>query len=61
MVKGDLRINNETAQMHHLLEFNQDGKIIEMKAISDAVILFGYAFAFHEPFVAYGPFVMNNQ
>jgi len=61
VVKGHLRINGETAQMHHLLEFNHDGKIIEMKAVSYAVILFGYASAFHEPFVAYGPFVMNTQ
>lgn len=61
VVKGHMLINGETAQMHHLLEFNRDGKIIEMKAVSDAVILFGYASAFHEPFVAYGPFVMNTQ
>ncbi len=61
VVKGEVLINGEHATMHHLVEFNHDGKMIEMKAVSDAVILFGYATPLHEPFVAYGPFVMNTQ
>lgn len=61
VVKGEVLINGEHATIHHLVEFNHDGKMIEMKAVSDAVILFGYATPFHEPFVAYGPFVMNTQ
>jgi len=32
-----------------------------MKATSDALILFGYATPFNEPFFAYGPFVMNTR
>jgi redox-sensitive bicupin YhaK (pirin superfamily) len=61
VVKGGLLINGERTEMHHLVEFNHDGKMIEMKALEDAVILFGHATPFHEPFVAYGPFVMNTQ
>jgi hypothetical protein len=61
IVKGEMKINGEPTGMHHLVEFNNDGKIIEMKAITDSVILFGYATPFKEPFVAYGPFVMNTQ
>ena len=61
VVKGELLINGERTGQHHLVEFNHDGKMIEMKAVSDAIILFGYATPFHEPFVAYGPFVMNTQ
>jgi redox-sensitive bicupin YhaK (pirin superfamily) len=61
VVKGDLKINGEVAGMHHLVEFNNDGKTIEIKATSDAIILFGHATPFKEPFVAYGPFVMNTQ
>ena len=61
VVKGKILINGEATEMHHLVEFNHDGKTIEMKAVNDAIILFGYATPFHEPFVAYGPFVMNTQ
>jgi len=61
VVKGEVLINGEHAAIHHLVEFNHDGKMIGMKAVSDAIILFGYATPFHEPFVAYGPFVMNTQ
>lgn len=61
VVKGDVLINGEHATMHHLVEFNRDGKMIEMKAVGVAMILFGYATPFHEPFFAYGPFVMNTQ
>ena len=61
VVKGEVLINGERTGKHHLVEFNHDGKMIEMKAVSDAIILFGYATPFHEPFVAYGPFVMNTQ
>ena len=61
IVKGQLKVNGEPASMHHLVEFNNDGKTIELKATTDAIILFGYATPFKEPFLAYGPFVMNTQ
>jgi redox-sensitive bicupin YhaK (pirin superfamily) len=61
VVKGELLINGEAAVMHEIVEFSHEGSMIEMKAITDANILFGYATPFHEPFVAYGPFVMNSQ
>ena len=61
VVKGKMLINGEEAEMHHLVEFSHEGIMIEMKALTDAIILFGYATPFHEPFAAYGPFVMNTQ
>lgn len=61
VVKGEILINGENTSKYHLVEFNHDGKMIEMKAVTDAIILFGYATPLHEPFVAYGPFVMNTQ
>jgi redox-sensitive bicupin YhaK (pirin superfamily) len=61
VVKGQILINGDSAEIHHLVEFNHEGTMIEMKALTDAFILFGYATPFHEPFAAYGPFVMNTQ
>src|SRR4051794_36626069 len=61
IVKGEIKVNGDFARIHHLVEFNHDGQTIEMKGTTDAVILFGYATPFNEPFFAYGPFVMNTR
>lgn len=61
IVKGEIKVNEEFARIHHLVEFDHDGEEIEMEATADAVILFGYATPFNEPVVAYGPFVMNTR
>ncbi|CAN5414286.1 pirin family protein [soil metagenome] len=61
VVKGETLINGEKGEMHHLIEFSHEGSSIEIKAVTDATLLFGYATPFHEPFAAYGPFVMNTQ
>jgi redox-sensitive bicupin YhaK (pirin superfamily) len=61
VVKGEVRINGEDVRMHHLVEFAHEGETVEMKALTDALILLGYATPFHEPFAAYGPFVMNTR
>ncbi|WP_207493566.1 pirin family protein [Aridibaculum aurantiacum] len=61
VVRGVVKVNGEPTEKHHIVEFSHDGKVIELKATEDAMILFGHATPFHEPFVAYGPFVMNTQ
>lgn len=61
IVRGAVKVNGETTAKHHLVEFNNEGKVIELKAMEDAIILLGYATPFREPFVAYGPFVMNTK
>ncbi|MDB5191119.1 MAG: pirin family protein [Segetibacter sp.] len=61
VVKGEVLINGEDTKMHHIVEFTHEGKMIEMKALTDSIVLFGYATPFREPFVSYGPFVMNTQ
>jgi len=60
VVKGELKVNGSTYGTHELLEFNKDGDEIHTEAISDAILLFGYASPTQEPIVARGPFVMNN-
>jgi len=61
VVKGKTLINGEAAETHDLVEFSHEGIMIEMKALTPALLLFGYATPFHEPFAAYGPFVMNTH
>jgi quercetin 2,3-dioxygenase len=61
IVRGAIKINGDEIGEHHLIEFNQDGEVIEMKGMCDSIILFGYATPYGEPIVAYGPFVMNTQ
>ena len=61
VVKGEIRVNGEDVRMHHIVEFTHEGEYVEIKALHDALILFGYATPFHEPFAAYGPFVMNTR
>lgn len=61
IIKGEVKVNGDLATIHDLVEFNHDGKIVEMKAAADSIILFGYATPFNEPFFAYGPFVMNSK
>lgn len=61
VVKGEVRVNGEDAPMHHIVEFTHEGEQVDIKALSDAVLLLGYATPFHEPFAAYGPFVMNTS
>lgn len=61
VVKGEVNVNGTDARMHHLVEFEHNGEEVNIKANTDAVILFGYATPFNEPIAAYGPFVMNTK
>ena len=61
VVNGELNINGLDAGMHHIVEFGHDHESINFTANADSIILFGYATPFNEPFMAYGPFVMNTR
>jgi quercetin 2,3-dioxygenase len=61
VVKGAVKVNGTDVLMHHLVDFHHDGDEINILAESDALILFGYGTPFNEPFMAYGPFVMNTK
>ncbi|HVK97940.1 MAG TPA: pirin-like C-terminal cupin domain-containing protein, partial [Flavisolibacter sp.] len=61
IVKGEISINDQMAAMHHLVEFAREGEEILIKAVTNAVILFGHATPINEPLVARGPFVMNTK
>jgi redox-sensitive bicupin YhaK (pirin superfamily) len=59
VIRGAIHVNNKDVQSHHVAVFAHDDEPVEIVALTDAIILFGYATPFREPFVAQGPFVMN--
>jgi quercetin 2,3-dioxygenase len=61
VVKGQVQVNGREAAEHQLAKFRNDHEEINIKADSDAIILFGHATPFREAFAAYGPFVMNTK
>jgi redox-sensitive bicupin YhaK (pirin superfamily) len=61
VIKGIVQVNNKEVPAHHLAVFAHDDEPVEIIALTDAVILFGYATPLREPFVAQGPFVMNTH
>ncbi|MGK7390324.1 MAG: pirin family protein [Candidatus Cyclobacteriaceae bacterium M2_1C_046] len=61
IIKGKLAVGEKEVQSLHLVEFNNDGQSINIKAQEDSILLFGHARPFNEPVVAQGPFVMNTQ
>ncbi len=60
VIKGTAKVNGSEAKMHQLVEFNNDGSDIEIKAVEESIVLLGHALPFNEPIVAQGPFVMNT-
>lgn len=61
LIQGDLEVNGITVNAPHLVEFENRGSEIILRANEDSLILFGHAEPFNEPIVAYGPFVMNTR
>jgi redox-sensitive bicupin YhaK (pirin superfamily) len=61
VVKGAVKVNGQMAVMHELVEFAQEGKLLQVEAQEDSLILLGHAKPFQEPMLAHGPFVMNTM
>lgn len=61
VVSGELAINGTAVRPQHLIEFENDDEHLDVRATSDAVLLFGHAAPIGEPVVSYGPFVMNTR
>lgn len=61
VVKGKLKVNTEEVKIHQLMEFENSGKEIKIKAEEESIILLGHALPYKEPIVAQGPFVMNSE
>lgn len=61
IVKGNMLVNDSVVEQHQLVEFEHDEEEVILHAITNSIILLGFATPFKEPFVAYGPFVMNSK
>jgi quercetin 2,3-dioxygenase len=61
VIRGSLWINETEAKMRQLVEFENAGELIRVKAGENSLIIFGHAKPLNEPVVAQGPFVMNTQ
>lgn len=61
VVKGTVKVNGQEASMHDLVEFNAEGKLLQIEAVEDSFLLLGHAVPFKEPILAHGPFVMNTM
>lgn len=61
VVKGKVNVNRQDVQIHQLVEFDNNGTILTIKALEESIILLGHALPFNEPIVAQGPFVMNTK
>lgn len=61
VVRGEIKVNEETVQKLHLVEFTNEGEKLTVEATEDAYILIGHAQPFNEPVVSHGPFVMNTE
>ncbi|MES2535524.1 MAG: pirin family protein [Pseudomonadota bacterium] len=60
VVRGALEVNGKQVGMRHLVEFDNQGEELEIRAANDALILLCHAQPCNEPVVKYGPFVMNT-
>lgn len=60
VVSGDIAVNGTAASHWKLVQFGE-GDLVDIEAVSDAVVLFGHAEPIDEPIVAHGPFVMNTR
>ena len=61
VVKGAVKVNGQMAVMRELVEFALEGKLLQVEAQEDSLILLGHAKPFEEPILAHGPFVMNTM
>lgn len=61
VVRGAVAIGGTTAPAHTLAELGADGAALTIRAVDDALLLFGHGAPIGEPIVSYGPFVMNTR
>jgi redox-sensitive bicupin YhaK (pirin superfamily) len=61
VARGRVRIGGTDAAAFTLVELHDEGEVVEIGGVEDAVLLFGHGEPTREPVVAHGPFVMNTR
>lgn len=61
VIKGSVRIQDELVSDRHLVEFENQGELIEITCENVSKILLCHAPPLSEPVASYGPFVMNTR
>lgn len=61
LIRGQMEVNGELVDEKKLVEFENDGQKINIRATMPSVLLLGYAPPLKEPVVSQGPFVMNTR
>ena len=63
VARGVVQVGNyeDTVSQMHLVELNETGDAVEIRAERDATLVFGHAEPIREPVVAHGPFVMTTR
>ncbi|WMJ73916.1 pirin family protein [Cytophagaceae bacterium ABcell3] len=61
VINGNVVVNGTDVEALKLVEFNNDGEKLEIKAKTESIVLLGFAKPLDEPVVAQGPFVMNTE
>ena len=61
VVRGTVQAAGSEIAEHSLGEFDLEGSTLELRASTDAVLLFGHARPIGAPVVSHGPFVMNTR
>lgn len=63
VVRGRIAVgdHDDLVSAYHLVELGSEGEEIEIRADTDALLLFGHAEPIREPVVAHGPFVMTTR
>jgi redox-sensitive bicupin YhaK (pirin superfamily) len=61
VVRGAVHVNGSLVSRRHLVEFDNNGEGLVIRAEKETLILLCHALPLGEPVVSYGPFVMNTR
>jgi len=62
VIDGNIQINDlDVATADQMVSFKNDGELISIEALTDAIVLILSGEPINEPIAAYGPFLMNNN